>query len=242
MPYKRKLTSYFPQSKKFRGTKSGLALVKTSASRRLYRKGKRKPDRIKTYTYSFSSISSDKGTIIYMNSWSLGLGPQQRGSDIEILKSMYLRLTVSLSEAAAAQVKSYMVKWALIVDQIPGETLIGVSDLYKTCPAPYQYVQCAYIADDNHGRFQVLRSGFLTLNGNGLAVGSTTRTGCAAMKNMASVNKFCKNLNVRCVYDADSATGDIANIKRGAVYLVIWPDIEIRYGFSCTMYHRNGNA
>ncbi|CAA59221.1 coat protein [Tomato pseudo-curly top virus] len=242
MPYKRKLTSYFPQSKRFRGAKSGMAVVKTSASRRLYKKGKRKPDRIKTYTYAFSSICTDKGTIVYMNSWSLGLGPQQRSSDIEILKSMYIRLTVALSENAASQVKTYVVKWALIVDQVPGETLVGVADVYKTCPSPYPYVQCAYIADDNHSRFQVLRSGFLSLSGNGLAVGSSTRTGCPAMKNMASINKFCKNLNVRCVYDADSATGDIASIKRGAVYLVIWPDVEIRYGFSCTMYHRNGNA
>nr|AWB97033.1 coat protein [Sweet potato symptomless virus 1] len=170
------------------------------------------------------------GTVYLMTMYPFGGSEAQRHANTTMTYKMSIGQEVQLDKAFYASCGMYYMQWWLVYDKASTGTLPATSTIFDTF---YQNFPNTWtVARDVCHRFIVKRKWKTILTSNGVDISKPGQI-CAPAKQRVGVNKFFKKLGVKTEWK-NSSTGDIGDIKSGALYLIGAPS----HGVVCNVYGR----
>ncbi|AFN80714.1 capsid protein [Sporobolus striate mosaic virus 1] len=163
------------------------------------------------------------GAVYLMTNLPRGSSEDQRHTGETLAYKLGIDLEVQVVSAQFAYAnKSTHVMW-LVYDAQPSGRLPATSDIFDYVEG-FQYIPHVWkVRRDLCHRYIVKRKWMINLETNGASFGvDFSSRPVTAPKYRASFHKFVKRLGVRTEWK-NSDTGEIGDIQRGALYLVVAP-------------------
>ncbi|AFD63017.1 coat protein [Chickpea chlorosis virus-E] len=186
------------------------------------------------------TFSPGGGTYLFTN-YPQGANENCRHTNRTITYKMAIKCWVALDGSMVARVAKFPVHFWLVYDKNPGDTNPLPSAIFDSL---YQDQPGTWTVTRNvcH-RFVVKKSWSVMLESNGIDPSksqSTSYYGPGPCNNWRHMTKFFKRLGVSTEWK-NSSTGDVADIKEGALYLVCAPSggATIKVGGRFRMYFKS---
>ncbi|AGT45431.1 capsid protein [Chickpea chlorosis virus-B] len=184
---------------------------------------------------------SPEGSIFLFTNYPQGANENCRHTNRDYTYKMSLKAWVALDGSMVARVAKFPVYFWLVYDKNPGDSNPSPSAIFDTL---YQDQPGTWTVTRNvcH-RFVVKKSWSVMLESNGIdpsKAQSSSYYGPGPCNNWRQMNKFFKRLGVSTEWK-NSSTGDVADIKEGAMYLVVAPSggATIKVGGRFRMYFKS---
>lgn len=194
------------------------------------------------WTSNKAGVTFNPGGASYLfTNYAQGANENCRHTNKTVTYKMSLRYWVALEGTFVAYVRKYPVHFWLVYDKNPGTSVATPSTIFDSL---YQDQPETWTVTRNvcH-RFVVKKHWKCMLESNGIDPSkqqSGSYYGPGPCNTWREVNKFFKRLGVSTEWK-NSATGDVADIKEGALYFVVAPGngATIRVGGRFRMYFKS---
>ncbi|AGT45471.1 capsid protein [Chickpea chlorosis virus] len=184
---------------------------------------------------------SPGGGMFLMNTYPQGANENCRHTNRTITYKMAIKCWVCLDGSMVNRVARFPVFFWLVYDKNPGDALPGASAIFDSF---YQDQPGTWTVTRNvcH-RFVVKKTWSVMLEANGIDPSqkqSSSYYGPGPCRSWCHMVKFFKRLGVSTEWK-NSATGDVADIKEGALYIVCAPagGATIKVGGRFRMYFKS---